>query len=93
MEKPINVTILDHTYRIRSDAEEKDVQTVARYVNDKFMAILGRADGLSERKLAILVAFDIASDYFQLLKERGGVAEDIENRARTLNRRIDSAMG
>ena len=76
LEKPVTVTILGHEYRI----------------NDKFKAIIDSTDGLSERKTAILVAFDIASDYFQVLKERNGVAVDVQGRARALNIQIDSVM-
>ena len=92
LEKPISVTILGHAYQIRSDADAEEVQEIARYVNDKFTAIMDHAGGLSERKLAILVAFDIASDYFQVLKDKGGAVRDFETRIRSLNRRIDSAM-
>ncbi len=92
LEKPVTVTILGHDYRIRSDEDEVHVRDIAQFVNDKFKAIIDSTDGLSERKTAILVAFDIASDYFQVLKERDGVTLDIQGRARTLNRQIDSVM-
>ena len=92
MEKPVTVTILDHEYRIKSDEDEENVRNIAQFVNDKFKAIIDSTNGLSERKTAILVAFDIASDYFQLLKERDGVTLDIQGRARALNQQIDSVM-
>jgi cell division protein ZapA len=50
------------------------------------------AEGLSERKTAILAAFDIASDYFQILKERDNLAKNIERRARALNHQIESLV-
>jgi hypothetical protein len=37
-----------------------------------------------------LAAFDIASDYFQLLKARDKLVENIERRAQALNSHIDS---
>ncbi|MBW1704496.1 MAG: cell division protein ZapA [Deltaproteobacteria bacterium] len=92
MEKPVTVTILGHEYRIKSDEDEERVRYIAQFVNDKFEAIIDSTDGLSERKTAILVAFDIASDYFQVLKERDGVAVDIQGRSRALNVQIDSVM-
>ena len=92
MEKPVTVTILGHEYRIKSNEDEEQVREIARFVNDKFKAIIESTDGLSERRTAILVAFDIASDYFHVIKERNGVAVDIQGRARALNHQIDSVM-
>ena len=92
METPVTVKILGHEYQIKSDEDEEQVRDIAQFVNDKFKAIIDSTDGLSERKTAILVAFDIASDYFQVLKERNGVTVDIQGRARVLNHQIDSVM-
>ena len=93
MEKPVRVTILGHEYRIKSDEDEEKVRNIARFVNDKFKAIMESTEGLSERKTAILVAFDIASDYFQVLKERDDAEADIQKRARILNQHIESITG
>ncbi|MCD4715255.1 MAG: cell division protein ZapA [Desulfobacterales bacterium] len=92
LETPVTVKILGHEYQIKSDEDEEHVLDIAQFVNDKFKAIIDSTDGLSERKTAILVAFDIASDYFQVLKERNGVTVDIQGRARVLNHQIDSVM-
>jgi cell division protein ZapA len=93
LEKPVSVTILGHEYRIKSDEDEEKVKNIARFVNDKFKAIMENTEGLSERKTAILVAFDIASDYFQILKEKDDAAADIQKRARVLNQHIESVTG
>ncbi len=92
MEKPIRVRILDHEYLLKSDEDEEFVQEIAQFVNRKLMEIGTSTDRLSESKLAILAAFYIASDYFQLLKERDGLIKDIQERARSLNYYIDSVM-
>ena len=59
---------------------------------DKLVEIMDKAEGLSERKIAILAAFHIASEYFQLLKERDNLVKDMQNRARSLNYQIDSII-
>ena len=92
MEKPIRVRILDHEYLIRSDEGEEHVQEVAQLVNDKFIEISDNINGLSEKKTAILAAFHIASEYFQLLRERDDLVRDVQKRARALNYQIDSIM-
>ena len=90
LERPVRVRILDHEYLIKSDEEDKYVQNIARFVNDKFREIKENTEGLSETKTAILAAFDIASEYFHLLKAREDLVENIERRAQTLNSHIDS---
>ena len=68
MRKPIRVKILESEYLIRSDDEESQVQKVAAFVNSRFTDIREHAEGLSEKKIAILAAFDIASEYLQALR-------------------------
>ena len=93
MERPVRVKILDREYLIKSDEEDEYVQSIAKFVDDKFRAIRENTEGLSEGRMAILAAFDIASDYFQLLKEHDDFAKDIQQRARSLNFQIDSVTG
>jgi len=92
LEKPIRVKILDHDYLIRTDGEEAEVQKIAQFVNNRFREIKDSTEALSERKTAILAAFDIASEYFQLLKDRDHLIKDIQKRAQALNYQIDSIM-
>jgi len=90
LKKPIRIKLLDHEYFIRSDENEEWVKNIAQYVHDKFGEIRENTEGLSETKTAILAAFDIASEYFHLLKARDDLVENIERRAQTLNSHIDS---
>lgn len=90
MEKPVKVKIFDHEYLIKSDENEEQVQKIAEFLNDRFNEIRADMEGLTEGKTAILAAFHIASDYFQVLRERDDLVRDIQNRARSLNSQIDS---
>lgn len=92
MEKPIKVKLLDHEYFIRSDENEDRVKEIAQYIHDKFKEIRENTEGLSETKTAILAAFDIASEYFQLLKARDDLVQNIERRTQALNSHIDSVI-
>lgn len=91
--KTFRVTILDQEYLIKSEEDEEQVHRVAEYVNEKLKEIRENAQDLSERKMAILAALNIASEFFQLLKERDVQSSDIRERARTLIYQIDSMMG
>jgi len=90
LEKPIRVKIFDCEYLIKGEEDEEQVKRIVQYVNDKFLLIKDNSAGLSEKKVAILAAFDIASDYFRLLGEREKIYRDIQSRARVLNYQIDS---
>lgn len=90
MEKPVRIRILDHEYLLRSDEDESSVQKIARFVNHKLDEIRAGAENLTESKAAILAAFYIASDYFQLRKERDEVVKKFDERLRSLNFQIDS---
>jgi cell division protein ZapA (FtsZ GTPase activity inhibitor) len=48
--------------------------------------------GLSEKKTTILAALDIASEYFQLQKERDDLAFRLRERTKALIQRIDSVV-
>jgi len=93
LDQPVKVRILDHEYLIKSDVDQKQIQQVAEFVNERFKEIKDNAHGLSETKTAILAAFHIASEYFQALKERDDLAKQVQDRARALNVQIDSVTG
>ena len=90
--KLVTVRILDHEYLLKSEEDEEQVRKIVEYVNGKLKAIQESSEGISERKAAILAAFHIASDYFQLLNEREGTRESIRRRAKALMYDIDSVM-
>lgn len=92
MERSVRVKILDHEYLIKSDEDTERVQRIAQYVNKKFGEIIGNTNGISERKTAILAAFHIASDYFEVIEERDRLVEVIQKRSKILNKLIDSAV-
>jgi len=92
LEKPVRVKILDHDYLIRGDEGEEQTKEIAEFVNSKFKEVRENSENLSEKKTAILAAFNIASEYFQLKKERDNLMLDIQKRAQSLNFQIDSII-
>ncbi len=92
MERPIKIRILDQEYLIKTDGEEEDVQRIVGFVNEKLQSIIDATGGTLEKKTALLAAFYIASDYYQLMKERDNLVKIVQNRARQLNEHIKSAL-
>jgi cell division protein ZapA (FtsZ GTPase activity inhibitor) len=94
LEKPIKVKILDNEYLIKSEDEDVEkVYKIAEYINEKVKEINDKSEGLSEKKAIILTALNIAGDYFQVLKERDDLIDDIRQRSNAMVCNIDSLMG
>lgn len=92
MEQPIRVRILDQEYLVRSDEDPEQVRRIAQYVNDAFRKIMEHTEGISQKKTATLAAFHIASEYFQLLRERKNMVDELQRRSRQLNSQIDAVV-
>lgn len=93
MSESYKVEILGNEYLVKSEEDEEQVQRIAAYVNEKLMEMQEKTERLSAKKTAILVALNIASDYFQLVKERDELKKGLRQRTEDLVSQIDSAIG
>ena len=93
MAQPVKVRILDHEYLVTSEEDQEQVQRIAEYVNEKLREVRDNTEGLSEKKTAILAALNIASEYFQVLKEQDDLLARLRQRTELLIHNIDSVMG
>jgi cell division protein ZapA len=91
--EPVKVRIRNAEYLVQSEDNEEQVQKIADYVNDKLKEIEEGAEGLSEKRTAILAALDIAGDYFQILKDKEDLLASLRQRTQSLIRSIDSVLG
>ena len=91
--EPVKVRIRNAEYLVQGEDNEQEVQRVADYVNDKLKEIEEGAEGLSEKRTAILAALDIAGDYFQILKQKENLISSMRQRTQSLIRSIDSVLG
>ena len=90
--EPVRVRMRDHEYLVRSDGNEDQIFRIAEYVNDKMKEIEQETEGLTEKKTAILAALHIASEYFQIIKERDEMLAAIRKQTEALIEHINSAM-
>ena len=90
--KQIKVKIYNQEYVIKSDESAEQLGRIADYVNDKLKEIEDNTEGLSEKKMAILVALNIASEYFLAIKERDELSVNIRQRTEALLNNIESVM-
>lgn len=92
MEKSITVNILGNDITIKSEEEAEKVHKIAEYVNKKVNEINEEASGLSDKRKVILVALNIANDYFQVLKERDDLITNLRQRSNALINNINSTI-
>ena len=71
MSAPVKVEIFGQTYSIRGELEEKYVQKLARYVDEKMHAIAGATATVDTQKVAVLVALAIADELHSIQRDRG----------------------
>jgi cell division protein ZapA len=90
--KQIKLKIYNQEYIIKSDESAEQLNRIADYVNDKLKEIQDNTEGLSEKKMAILVALNIASEYFLAIKERDELSVNIRQRTKALLNNIESVM-
>ncbi len=90
MKEKVTVRILDQEYQLLSEETSEHVKRVADFVDKRLREIREQGPTLSEKKLAILAAFHIASDYFQLLEKHEALLDVIRSRTEAMLRRIGS---
>jgi len=71
MSAPVKVQIFGQPYAIRGDLDEKYVQELAAYVDEKMRAIAAVTATVDTQKLAVLAALAIADELHSMQKERG----------------------
>lgn len=65
MKKNFEVTLFNQKFQLKSDADERHVQRVADYVNQKLFDIQEKTKSVSSLNVALLAALNIADDFFK----------------------------
>ena len=92
MKTSVKVEILGRQYSIRSDEGEGRVKKIAAYINQKLKAVSEGTKTVSTLDVAILVAMDVANEYFEALEGQNQLARKIELKSDRLIERIKAQM-
>jgi cell division protein ZapA len=93
MSSVITVEIAGQRYPIRSALDERYVTELAAYVDQKMRAASDAAPASDLLGLAVLVALNIADEYFrEREREHGPAHDDLQERALRLERIVDEAL-
>jgi cell division protein ZapA len=71
MSAPVKVLIFGQTYSIRGELDEKYVQKLAKYVDEKMHAIAGATATVDTQKVAVLAALAFADELHTIQRDRG----------------------
>src|SRR5258705_1388382 len=71
MRAPVKVQIFGQTYSIRGELDEKYVQKLAKYVDEKMHAIAGATATVDTQKVAVLAALAMADELHSMQRDRG----------------------
>jgi len=90
--KLVNVRILKHDYRIKSDASGEKILQIAEYINQQVENLRSSSFVGTQTDLAVMAAFKAASDYFQATEELERLRQKVKNDAAKLAARIDEHL-
>lgn len=62
----VKVQIFGSDYALKSDKDPEYVKKIAKYVDEKIQKLFANTKVTSQTKIAVLVALNIADEYFQL---------------------------
>ncbi len=88
----VKVDIFGQTYTIRGDAPPEYILTLADYVHKKMEEVHLNNSSCNPTQVAILVALNIADEYFQLKDLKSNTDNVIEEKAKTLISMLDKGL-
>ena len=88
----VTVEIAGQRYPIRSDLDERYIAELAAYVDQKMRAAVNAAPESDMLGLAILVALNVADDYFRARQQQSSVNGELNERALRLERIVDDVL-
>ena len=92
MTQVITVEIAGQAYPIRSTLDPKYVAELATYVDEKMRAASDAAPSSDLLGLAVLVALNIADEYFRARDQQSSASGELNARALRLERLVDDVL-
>jgi cell division protein ZapA len=92
MSAPVKVEIFGQIYAIRGELDEKYVQELAAYVDEKMRAIADATATVDTQKVAVLAALAIADELHSTQKDRGDREELLREQAERCLTLVERAL-
>ena len=91
-ERLVPVDILGQRYTIRSSLDEQYVAELATYVDEKMRAAADLTPGTDSQRLAVIVALNIADEYFRCREADRSWQQILRDRTQQIERLVDQAL-
>ena len=88
----VTVEIAGQRYPIRSGLDERYIAELAAYVDQKMRAAVDTAPESDMLGLAILVALNVADDYFRARQQQSSAHGELNERALRLEQIVDDVL-
>jgi len=88
----VTIEIAGQRYPIRSSLEPAYVAQLAAYVEEKMRLAVDAAPASDMMSLAVLVALNLADEYFRAREQSSSTHGDLTERALRLERLVDRAL-
>ncbi|MCP4230968.1 MAG: cell division protein ZapA [bacterium] len=85
------VSIFGVEYTVSSDRDPKEVQRIAKYVNDKMWEISENNKLITSEKIAVLAALTIAEEFMELHDHRKKEASQLQTQTRNIIKMLDGS--
>ena len=92
MSGPVKVQIFGQTYSIRGELEEKYVQKLAKFVDQKMHAIASATATVDTQKVAVLAALAIADELHSMQRDRNDSEELLREQAERCLTLVERAL-
>jgi cell division protein ZapA len=88
----VKVSIFGNTYSINGDATPEYILGLAEYINNKMGEVSSGISNSNPTQVAILVALNVADEYFQLKKIMSGNDVALEEKTKLLISMLDEGL-
>ena len=84
LKKRFNIKVMGQEFSVLSDRGDEYVEGVVKYVNDRAKELGFASKDIPNISIAILVALNIADEFFKLKEEKETFYNQLENRSQNL---------
>lgn len=88
----VKVHIFGNTYSINGDASPEYILKLAEYINGKMEEVSANIANSNPAQVAILVALNLADEFFQLKKLKSGYESALEEKTKILISMLDEGL-
>ena len=93
MKKRFDIKVLGQEFSVLSDSgEDRHVESIVEYVNSKAEEIAKTLKNATTLNLAVLVALNIADEFFRFKGEKEVFLDQLENKSKILLNYIEEKM-